>query len=348
MKILYLGHNNGTSKHRADALRRNGHDVEVFDPTELIPKGRIAHKFHFETGNLFCEKSVGKKVLNAVVGKNFDIVWVCNGVVVGPGLIVELQRRFGKVMNYNHDDPYGRRDRFAWLTYLRAVPYYDLLAVVRLENVREARNRGAKKVVRIYRSADEAAHAPLKLTSVDWQRWGSDVSFVGTAMPERGPFMARLIELGVPLSIYGDRWQRLKEWSVLKRAWKGPGTKNDEEYAKAIQCSKICLGLVSKGNRDLHTTRSLEIPNMGGLFCAMRTSEHLTLYKDGEEAVFWDDADECAAICKALLADEPKRKQIAAAGLFRCEVNGNVNQKMTQALIDECVGMRESVATGQD
>ena len=40
----------------------------------------------------------------------------------------------------------------------------------------------------------------------------------------------------------------------------------------------LCLGLLSKGNRDLQTTRSLENPYAGGPLCAQRTSERLALY----------------------------------------------------------------------
>src|SRR3984893_15402741 len=99
-------------------------------------------------------------------------------------------------------------------------------------------------------------------------------------MPERGPFLARLIELGIPLTIRGNRWNKAKEWPLLENFWQGPGVYNDEDYAKAIQCAKVSLGLLSKGNRDQHTTRSMEIPSLQGLLCAERTREHESLYRE--------------------------------------------------------------------
>jgi len=42
------------------------------------------------------------------------------------------------------------------------------------------------------------------------------------------------------------------------------------------------------------------------------------MYKEDEEAVFWGTPEECAAKCLALLADEARRKRIAAAGRRRC------------------------------
>jgi spore maturation protein CgeB len=108
-----------------------------------------------------------------------------------------------------------------------------------------------------------------------------------------------------------------------------------EDYTKALQCAEICLGLLSKGNRDLHTQRSIEIPYAGGLFCAERTKEHRYLYEEGEEAVFWDDADECADRCFELLGDEDRRKAIADEGHRRCIENGHFNEDVMEKIIEK-------------
>ena len=100
------------------------------------------------------------------------------------------------------------------------------------------------------------------------------------------------------------------------------------EYVKALQGARINLGLLSKGNRDDHTQRSLEVPALGSLLCAERTPDHLEMYAEGQEAVFWSDAAECARLCHALLADEPRRAAIAAAGQRRVHANGDFNQPM--------------------
>ena len=99
-------------------------------------------------------------------------------------------------------------------------------------------------------------------------------------MPERGPIMQRLVERGVPLRIYGLRWSKAPEYTVLEPHISG-GPMVGDDYAKALQGAQIAIGLLSKGNEDLHTTRSLEIPAMGVLLCAERTSDHLAMYEDG-------------------------------------------------------------------
>lgn len=335
MNILFLGNKLGTQGHRTDALRRLGHTVHSVDPDLLVPQDRLSARLHWETGGLLCEKSVTAQVLAGLGDTKFDLTWVDNGRYVGPSLVRELQRRYGPVLNYNVDDPYGWRDRFSWSLYKKAVPAYNLVVVVREENVAEANALGAKKVLRVYRSADEVAHAPRALTDEDHARWDSQIVFVGTWMPERGPFMAELVRRGVPLSIYGNRWQRAREWPVIQQAWKGPGTTQDDEYAKAIQCAQVSLGLLSKGNRDLHTTRSLEVPSLGTVFCAERTPEHQHLYCEGEEAVFWSDAAECADACLRLLANDGLRREMARRGRERCLQNGTMNEQVLSHVLSQ-------------
>jgi hypothetical protein len=172
------------------------------------------------------------------------------------------------------------------------------------------------------------------LSAGDHRKWDSEIAFVGTWMPERGPFLAELVERRLPLTIYGDRWHKAKEWPLLKPHWRGPGLYNDDDYARAIQCAKVCLGLLSKGNRDLHTTRSLEIPFLGGLFCAERTPEHLALYREGEEAMFWSDARECAGRCSELLSCDDKRSRIARTGQKRCIANQTLNEPILRRILE--------------
>jgi hypothetical protein len=106
-----------------------------------------------------------------------------------------------------------------------------------------------------------------------------------------------------------------------------------EEYATAIQAAKVCLGLLSKGNRDLHTRRSVEVPALGGLLCAERTSEHLDLFREDVEAVFWSDATECAEKCAALLSDPAYASSIAAAGQRRVQSLGLSNEALIRDVL---------------
>jgi spore maturation protein CgeB len=332
--ILFIGRDSGTSRHRASAFRRLGYDVFVIDPFSFFPNNRFIGLWTWHTGSLFLEDFVRRSVLSNLPHKKFDLVYVDGGELIGPSLVLDLQRRFGPVINYNIDDPFSPRDGRRWRLYLRAVPLYDLVVVVRNSNVSEAFSAGAREVLRVHMSADEVAHSPRRISEQDQRKWASEVLFAGTWMPERGPFMARLIDLGIPLSIYGCRWQKAPEWSVLRSFWRGPGLYEDNEYARAIQCAKVNLGLLSKGNRDLSTTRSFEIPCLGAVLCAERTSEHSQLYKENKEAVFWSDPEECAWRCTELLKEEELRKSIGICARGRCLQNGTMNENILGQILN--------------
>lgn len=334
MRILYLGANNGTSLQRFHALERLGHVPFLIDPFSFIPDNRLFHKWYFETGAFGFESYVAKKILDQIGSLEFDLVIVNQGELVGAPLITELKRRFGKVINYNNDLPFGNRDNRKWRIYMKAVPHYDLMAVRSNTILDEVYKCGANKVIPVFMTADEVVHVPVELTELDADLYLSEVLFIGTWFPERGPFMAKLIEAGIPLTVYGQRWDKAQEWGVIRPHWKGSGL-HGLEYSKAIQCAKLNLGLLSKENGDRHTSRSIEIPAVGGLLFADRTDEHMQMYVDGEEAVFWGDADECILRCKELLEDEEMIKSIKDAGYKRCHKNNYFNEPLMKMLIDE-------------
>lgn len=340
MKILYLGSNAGNSKLRAHALRRSGHDLFQVDPVGFLPKFPLTHKWILETGALFLERYISDQIIHKVQGQDFDIVVVNGGELLGPEIINKLKNRYGYIVNYNNDNPFVDRDKSKWRLYLKAIPYYDLLVVLRESNVGAAYQYGAKNVLRVFMSADEIIHAPRTLSNREQEHWSTEVGFIGCWFPERGPFMKRLIQLGLPLCIDGDRWNKAPEWNFIKDHWRG-GAIWGNDYSKAIQCAKISLGLLSKGNQDLHTRRSVEIPAIGSLLCAERTSEHRALYREGEEAVFWSSPEECARLCFELLEDDERRKKIAKNGRERCLRNGFFNQAVMERILNTVFEIKE-------
>lgn len=334
MRILYVGPAHGTAQQRADALRRLGHRVHVLNPRALVPRKRWLERWTWKTGALGLEGFLRRRLLARLPNEEFELAFVDGGELIGSRTVDGLRTRCGRVISYNADDGFGRRDGHRFRLYLQAVPHYDLVVVVREVNVAEAAERGARRILRIFRSADEVAHAPRLLADADLSRWPDGVVFIGTWMPERGAFMEKLLRRHVPLAIFGDGWRKAPEWPAIRMAWRGPSIYG-QDYVKAIRRARACLGLLSKGNRDLHTRRSMEIPFAGGLLCAERTSEHAVLYQEREEAVFWSDANECAEWCEQLVRDEMRRSRIAESGRHRCVANGHLNEPILARIVEE-------------
>lgn len=342
MRILCLSQVAGTSGHRIGALRRLGHEVIVRDPYQAYShhlKNRWTGAVHYRTGYSLLQGSIDKWATDVVrSASDINAVWVDHGELFGPKVVSTLQLLGKPVILYNIDDPTGRRDGHRFDSLRRALPHYDLSAVVRKENVSEFRSRGAVRVLLVWRSYDEAAHNPAQAPRPVPARFSCDVSFIGTWMRNEGrdEFLLSLTERGLDVGIWGDRWQKSSLWLRLRPYWRGPNL-SGADYVTAIQGAKVCLGLLSKGNRDLHTTRSLEIPYAGGVLCAQRTSEHLALYREDAEAVFWSDVNECAEKCHELLADHERRSRIRVAGMRRVRENGVGNEDICRRVLAAAV-----------
>jgi spore maturation protein CgeB len=341
VRIAYLGRESGTSLDRGNALSRLGHAVDLIDIRAMLPASVWVDRVTYHMGG-GCFAPWVRAALEKRFGvARYDLCWVDNGEFVTPPILRMLRKHAPKIINYSIDDPLGMRDPRKFRAYRQCVPLYDLCVVMRAFNVAEAYARGARDVMRVYMTADEVMHSPRTLSEDDRKKWCDEVLFVGTWFPERGPFLLELAQRGVPLSIRGSNWFKAPEWKLLQRYWRGGPLKGDD-YARAIQCAKINLGLLSKGNRDLHTTRSAEIPALGGLFCGERTEEHTGLYVEDVEAVFWKDVAECAHKCQSTLADERRRESMAQAGHRRVAANRQYNEPVLRSILDRA--MRQEVA----
>lgn len=339
-RILYLGDSSpsSTSGHRANALSRLGHAVTISDPYKTFKnqlQSRLFAPIHFRTGYRFLNGKVIRWI-NEIIDTQSkpDIVWVNSGELFGPDSLRALKKLSCPIVLYNNDDPTGGRDGRRFDSLIASLKYYDLCAVMREINVAEFRERGAKNVIRVFMSYDEEVHKPFANINEIPANFRSDVAFIGTWMryEKRDEFLLTLIQQGINVSIWGDRWEKSPHFETLKSHWRGSALRG-REYVAAMQGAKICLGLLSKGNRDLHTQRTLETPFAGGVFCAERTSEHMQLYKEGVEAVFWSDADECAKICRQLLADDSLRESIRSAGMRRVRANKVGNEDACNTIL---------------
>lgn len=334
LSVLFLGTMSGTCRHRRDAFRRLGHEVVTIEPRELLPRSAWVDRIEWHLSPTLLSAAVERRIAEQIGARRFDLAFADNGSLFSPRLVRRLRQHCRHVVNFNHDDPFGPRDRVRFSAFRAAVPEYDLVVVGRTWNVAEALAHGARKALYFPRIADEVAHAPRPIDAATARAWAAEVAFIGTWMPERGPFMLDLIERGVPLTLYGQGWHKAREWPRLRAAHRAEYVDGDA-YAYAIQCARVSLGLLSLGNRDQHTTRSIEIPLLGGLLCAQRTPEHRQFYDEGREALFWDDSAECARRCLEALADEPRRQRIAAAGRERALRNGYTSEHLIRAVLRE-------------
>ena len=339
MKILYVGADDGTSRHRRDALIGLGHRVVTFDPYRSFSRLKPITWWGFHTGYVGISILVADRLRRFLEAHGtFDFAFVDNGETLNPSALRIIKNRCGAVINFNQDNPYSGRDGGRWRQFLKSLPSYDLVVVPRSSNLKAAHAHGARQVFVTSFAADRLIHRPpFDIGDEAGKKY--DVVFVGTFMEKRGAFLHNLIAKGVPLSIYGANWHKAPEWRALKPYVLGPSL-DDFKYPRAIYQAKIALALLSKGNQDLHTTRSFEIPSIGTLMCAERTAEHLGYYHEEEEAVFWSDVEECADKCLTLLKEPARVSAIAKAGYIRAISNNRFNDIVMKEVLNYFGTMR--------
>lgn len=331
---LFIGKLSDNAEDRAKALESCGYTVDRIRESDLISSRVLAKIIHKGYGDFIQYGLMYRLSRLGAFEPKYSLVFLNQCAYFGVKCIQKLRSNGAWVVNYINDDPFGNSKLRKWRLFLRTLPFLSAVIVVRDENIAEAKRFGSKKVIKVMMSAEESRHRALPVCAADRDRWEADIAFVGTWFPERGPFLAKLIEAGLNVAVYGNCWEKAPEWPILQTSFRAKMILGDD-YVKAIQYAKINIGLLSKHNRDQYTTRSFEIPAIGSLFCAERTSVHTRLYREGVEAEFFDDVDECILKCRRLLADPKRINEIASAGHLRFEIDGSTNRRVMTQILDE-------------
>jgi spore maturation protein CgeB len=145
----------------------------------------------------------------------------------------------------------------------------------------------------------------------------TDVVFVGTWEAERCALLEQLVQrVPARYAIWGSLWSRMVRRSPLQRYIIGHDAIEDDQ-CRALGGAKIALAFLRKKNRDDYTQRTFEIPACGGLLLAERTPRHLSLYREGVEAEFFDPyrPEELHDKVRMLLADPARRQRVREAGM---------------------------------
>ena len=261
-----------------------------------------------------------------------DVLWIDRGLPVAAQTLAtvrELQPTC-RVVGYSPDDMYARHNQSP--QFRQHLKLYDIYFTTKSYGVAELRAMGCAAAAFSGNAYDPHTHRPLPVTPADRQRWGGPVGFIGTWEGARGESMHRLARAGIPVRVWGNMWQRQRKRHPNLRI-EGCALYGDD-YAQALNAFDIDLCFLRKLNRDLQTTRSVEIPACGAFMLAERTAEHQGLFQEGHEAEFFGSDDELVEKVRYYLAHPEQRRQIAAAGRQRCLRAGYSYQERLAEILD--------------
>ncbi len=266
---------------------------------------------------------VNLKILQLLSKTVFDILWIDKGLTVYPETLKLVKSINPKMLlvGYSPDDMLNPRNQTR--AFLKGLPLYDYFFTTKSYGVRELEEIGAKKVIFVGNAFEPSVHHPYVVTAEDRRKYGGQVGFIGDYEADRAESMFYLAKNGIPVRIWGTNWRKNKfthkNFLIEMRPLLG------SDYAKAISCFDINLAFLRKINRDLQTTRTMEIPACKGFMLAERTGEHLQLFTEGVEAEYFSDNEELLAKVKFYLKNKKQRQKIALNGFNRAQSSGYSN-----------------------
>jgi spore maturation protein CgeB len=327
LRILYVGPltPGSTCLQRMQALQGLGHSITSFN---TAPNWVMEHKrppLNYRVINKIIGPPdltrVNKRVTHLIRQDNFDLLWMDKGLDIKPGTLRKIKELSPQttIVGYSPDDMGSKHNQSK--NFLACLPYYDWYCTTKTYNVKELKDLGCPRVMFTGNAYDPATHRPMDLSAAERERFGGPVGFIGRLESHRAQSIYSLADHGIRVGVWGDGWQGNCPVRHANLIIKGPSIYGDD-YARAICSFDICLGFLTKANRDLQTTRSVEVPACGVFMLAERTDEHRGLFEEGKEAEFFETDAELLEKVRFYLAHEIERKRIARAGRERCLKSG--------------------------
>lgn len=263
---------------------------------------------------------------------SIGIVLIVKGNEVYPKTLrkIQSQNPHLKLINWSLDDMYLWHNRSIYYKY--AIKYYDFVVTTKSCNIYDLPMIGAKKILFTHQAYSKDIHQPKKCSG----KYNHSIVFIGYPEKERIESILFLANHGFKIDIYGapHAWNMSKnnvehENIVIHRE-----VLLGDDYAEALSCAKISLCFLRKKNRDLHTSRSIEVPACGGFMLAERTDEHLDLFEEDKEAAYFENNEELLRKVQYYLKHESERKKIVYGGYTRCIESDYSYDDMVQRILN--------------
>jgi spore maturation protein CgeB len=362
-RVLFIGYmgRGQTSGMRCAALQRLGYEVSSVDAGSLWHgAGYLARQIGQHMAHSARIEQLNRALIETAVRNTPELVWAEKQEYLYPETIRRLQKLGALVVHYN-PDPYFS---LAWKRTALAdscLPCYDAMVVTKRYELDLYRQNARGQIVYSALGYDPVGHAPPAAIE---SKANQQVVFVGGWEPRRERLLESAQTLTPGVAVWGYGWRiaqrsrldllravrlgRLdpghrfylgKTRPALKSAIRdgegGNGEIYEERYSAAVAGAAIALGFVREVCPDQHTTRTFEIPAIGGFMLADRTDEHLEFFEEGKEAEYFESDDEYVEKIRYYLGNESARTHIARAGHRRCITSGYSYDDRIRAVLTE-------------
>lgn len=321
LTILYVGQmvDGSTTAQRAQALREMGHQlicVTTAESEKAIVKPSLFSRIRRKIVGPEDRVQANARILKLLAERVFDMLWIDKGLTIDAKTLKLAREHQPRclITGFSPDDMMNPNNQSR--QFLKGLPQYDFYITTKSYNVAELESLGCSKALFMDNAYDPHTHRPLPVSEAERQRLGGAVGFIGQWEPERAESLRKLALAGLPVRVWGYTWERMKDVPPKLQLENRPLWGDD--YARALCALDINLCFLRKCNRDVQTTRTMEIPACGGFMLAERTEEHQRLFTEGQEAEFFANDQELISKVRYFLDHPEERLRIARRGYERC------------------------------
>jgi hypothetical protein len=251
---------------------------------------RLLPQFGFKEFNLFLLRELG--------ASRPDVFWLFKGMEIYPSTVDKLRALGITLVNYNADHPFRYVSPGSGnVNVMRAIPKYHLHLTYSRAIVREMQERYPDVrigVVPFGHDVGEAVYYRIKKEDEI-----NRVCFLGNPDKRRAREIGVLVEAGLPVDVYGYRWDRFLKPAPQLRIF---GQAVGEEMYRTLRRYRVQMNFFKPHNIASHNMRSFEAPACGAIMLAEDSVEHREFFENEREAFYFDSRKKMVESARALLA----------------------------------------------
>lgn len=311
------------------AFMENGCEVVFFENRDYTIPGRVRDRARFF--HKWDLKRMNRKLIDLAKDCQPALFLEAGGWNILPETIEILNKMGVKTVLWTVDPPR------VFDTIIKAAPYYDYVFTQGSEAYDILQEHNIKKLYWMPFACDPDLHRPVELTDEEMNKYGCDVSFVGSGGDlylQRREILESLTDFNP--GIWGPGWESLPAGSPLKKFIRG-GQTRPEEWVKIFSASKIVFHShyndpSGKVPCFQASPRVYEALACGALFVCDNQRDVLRLFNSGEHLIVFNSVQELKEIIDYYLKHPAEAKTIAEKGRKEAVEKHTYNHRIKKIL----------------
>lgn len=335
-KLLMVDKKSGNTASRARGAEMAGWDVHWVEPYWDDGLGRVSLGLQFRAKNGIAISAWNKSIIQAAQWFKATVLWVEAPQFIFPETLKQIKESTGAMLVCAYsDDPRSSVNKSRHFENSKTL--YDVIFATKDDLLQQLMGDNVRCVAKFWKGFDPDRIRPRQLATEEYKRWWTDILFIGHVdkvgkSSKRQPIMEKIASNFSNFNVYGRSWGMMPVSEKLGSCIE-PYQLDSIDYSQAISATKIALQIPSRLQRDTHSSRSIEIPACRTLMLAERTVDHLFLFEEDKEAIYFSCMDELIDKARFYINNESAREKIAQAGYRRCLDSGYSNYERMREML---------------